>query len=52
MDEAWTRCIGRIEQIGGNGAILTLETLEERERLDGADSLSVRNALERLRRNK
>ena len=52
MDEAWTRCIGRIEQIGGSAAITTLAMLETRERLDGADSVEGRNALERLRNKK
>ncbi len=49
MDEAWTRSIGRIEQIGGSAAISSLELIEGRERLDGADSLDVRNAIARLK---
>jgi hypothetical protein len=48
MDEAWTRCVVRIERIGGKGAIEALQTIEQRARLDGADSLAVREALERL----
>ncbi|WP_422014717.1 hypothetical protein [Roseateles sp.] len=52
MDEAWRLCISEIEQRGGQAAIESLERIQRREHLDGADSLLVRQGLKKLKSKK
>ncbi len=48
LDEAWRKCLQRIEQIGGKAAMATLQEMALEQRLDGAYSLMHRATLERL----
>jgi hypothetical protein len=49
LDAAWHSCIRRIEQIGGQAAIETLQEMALEQHLDGAYSMVHRASLDRLK---